>query len=274
MVRRDESVWVCLLCIISLVFHLQRAEAIEAGGLRALLRSRFSSSHLRTPPRTDASVKVDQAAVCYSLKQVFKHEGMVCVNDVAETSADFLCDGVQTGKCGNHASDSGNKCKGKIGWTCMGVTPCNVWNARKTFYKHCLSKCTVDWEYSKCCYDMDTAAYQVATEKYYVEKYFTDGNCLGLGWPAFYVCGDIAINSGIGRSQQYVGLMGSTCDTYPGGCKAYCTAMNQKHRVFYHEAAKKNDNHKFLAGASQVRITWLLCSALRFLSHASIMQAG
>jgi len=150
----------------------------------------------------------------------------------------------------------------------MGVTPCNVWNARNTFYQHCLSKCTVDWQYSKCCYDADNAAYQAATEKYYVEKFFKEGGCLGLGWPAFYVCGDIAINSGTGRSRQFVGQMGSTCTGYPGGCKAYCTAINEKHRQFYHQAAKRGQNHKFLKGAfdelhcecfmSMCRAVWVL----------------
>jgi len=81
-----KSVWVCILCMLSLVCRLQFANAIEAGGLRAILRSRTSKSgRTLTATESTAAVKIDQAAVCYSLKEVFRHEGMSCGVDVFQT---------------------------------------------------------------------------------------------------------------------------------------------------------------------------------------------
>lgn len=51
-----------------------------------------------------------------------------------------------------------------------------------------------------------------------------------MAQPAYYVCLDIAINSGPGRSKQFIRELGAYTPNDP---KGYATKLNERHRRFY-----------------------------------------
>jgi len=68
---------------------------------------------------------------------------------------------------------------------------------------------------------------------------------------AFYVCADIAVNSGVGRSAQFLGKLGAV----GSDAKAYAKKLNEMHRQFYKQIGV-GKNAKFLKG-------WLARAASR-----------
>ncbi len=62
--------------------------------------------------------------------------------------------------------------------------------------------------------------------------------------PAFYVCADIAVNSGPGRSKQFLRDLGAI-----GGSSAkdYARRLNEMHRQFYKKIGT-GGNARFLNG--------------------------
>jgi len=80
----------------------------------------------------------------------------------------------------------------------------------------------------------------------YEKKYFGPGGCNPLPQPAFYVCADIAVNSGVGRSQQYLKEFGG----YKGqDAKSFARQLNERHRKDYLIwGAPGKKNHVFLKG--------------------------
>lgn len=155
------------------------------------------------------------------------------------------------GKCTNNAGDSGNHFDGRVGYTCMGVTPKTGWTYRKYYSSDCKAKCVDKVLFTKCCYDLSHDAYRSSTEDLYEKEFFERGGCTTLPWPAFYVCADIAINSGIGRSKSMVSDARKDMPCSLSACdgKGFCLKLNAAHRQFYKDiAAKDASKQQFLKG--------------------------
>jgi hypothetical protein len=107
------------------------------------------------------------------------------------------------GKCQNWSGDNGNYFQGKKGYTCEGIIPETLWGAKEIF-SYCMSGFTGHPADSvKHCYDMDSKKFHQAARETYIKKYFAPGGCNELKQPAFEVCADAAILSGIGRSREF-----------------------------------------------------------------------
>ncbi|KAG2386414.1 hypothetical protein C9374_002860 [Naegleria lovaniensis] len=135
------------------------------------------------------------------------------------------------GKCQNWASDSGNSFQGKIGYTCMGVIPSQCWNNRNGIFAPLLGGFNGHpADFCKYAYDKNTVVFKQCAAQLYIQNYFGPGGCNPLPMPAFYVCADIAVNSGTGRSRQYIAELGG----YHGqDAKQFARALNEKHRADY-----------------------------------------
>ncbi|KAG2383396.1 hypothetical protein C9374_004067 [Naegleria lovaniensis] len=160
-----------------------------------------------------------------TLAKIFEHEGL----------------------CQNWASDSGNDFQGKIGYTCMGVTPSQCWNNRNTIFSPLYSGFDGHpADFCKYAYDQNPAVYKQCAAQLYAQNYFGPGGCNPLPMPAYYVCADIAVNSGVGRSQQYISELGG----YNGqNAKEFARALNEKHRADYKRwGCPTCKNRVFLAG--------------------------
>lgn len=105
------------------------------------------------------------------------------------------------GQCQNWASDVGNTCQGKIGYTCMGITPCVAYGNRQ-FFGYASSFNGQPADFCKYAYDLNRAGFKQGSAEIYKKNYFYP--CNSLAQPAFYVCADISVNSGPGKSQQYM----------------------------------------------------------------------
>ena len=148
------------------------------------------------------------------------------------------------GQCQNWASDSGNKFNGKIGYTCMGQ---NVVTIEMESFLHSLKVTLVVQKNS-------TSMVMIRTElsinnvlpNCILRNYFTPAGCNDLPQPAFYVCSDIAVNSGVGRSKQYLAELGG----YSGqGAKTFARQLNDKQRQDYIKwGCPTCKNHVFLKG--------------------------
>nr|CAG4717301.1 unnamed protein product [Naegleria fowleri] len=135
------------------------------------------------------------------------------------------------GKCQNWAFDSGNSFQGKIGYTCMGVIPAECWNNRNGIFAPLLGGFKGHpADFCKYAYDRNQVVYKQCAAQLYTQNYFGPGGCNQLPMPAFYVCADIAVNSGTGRSKQYINELGG----YHGqNAKQFARALNEKHRADY-----------------------------------------
>jgi len=169
------------------------------------------------PVASSASQKI-----AITLKQIFQNEG----------------------SCQNSASDSGNTFQGKVGYTCVGVTPSLGYNNRNGEFSYALPTFKGHPSaFVKYAYDLSAAKFTVGAGNIYAAQYFTPGACSNLPQPAHYVCSDIAVNSGPGKSSQYVKELGKI----GADVKAYARALNEKHRQFYKKIGV-GANAKFLAG--------------------------
>lgn len=132
----------------------------------------------------------------------------------------------QEGKCQNWPSDSGNYFQGKLGYTCEGIIPETLWNA-KEYFKYCLDSFSGHPADSvKFCYDKDPKKFHEAAKQTYINKYFAPGGCAELSDTlAFISCADVSILSGVGKSKKFVQ---QTTNISSG--KERAKAINELHR--------------------------------------------
>lgn len=209
---------VVLLCCLAISAHASYSES------QALL-NRFRSRIAEEFADALAMDTDDDESAEESLVQIFKSEG----------------------KCQNWESDAGNKYQGKIGYTCMGVIPQECWENRNSIFAELLSGFKghpADFCYYA--YNKDKETYQECAAKLYKSKYFDQGGCSGIPMPAYYVCADIAVNSGVGRSRQYLAELGG----YHGqDAKTFARQLNERHRKDYMIWGRPGTaNNKFLKG--------------------------
>lgn len=95
---------------------------------------------------------------------------------------------------------------------------------------------------------MNRAQYHNAAAQIYTNNYFKPGGCDPLPQPAFYICSDIAVNSGTGRSKQYLNEMGPLTDTSAAGIKSYARRLNERHRQDYIRWSASGPNAQFRQG--------------------------
>lgn len=137
-----------------------------------------------TPSNPDKT-KSGKSKIAEALEQIFGNEG----------------------GCQNQSTDSGNKFDGKIGYSCMGVTPSVGWNNRSKYYSFAISKCediNNKANFVKCAHDLDLAKFKSGTESLYKKDYADIGGCTNLPQPAYYICFDTAVNQGPGWSSKTV----------------------------------------------------------------------
>mmetsp|Transcript_9731 Transcript_9731/g.14361 ORF Transcript_9731/g.14361 Transcript_9731/m.14361 type:complete len:302 (-) Transcript_9731:21-926(-) len=149
------------------------------------------------------------------------------------------------GKCQNWSSDSGNWMNGKLGYTCAGIIPSVGYNNRNLFSyaSSCLNG--PSHLFVKCAWDKSNSKFNDAAAKIYEKQYAIAGGCANLPQPAYYVCFDIAVNSGPGRSKQFIREFGG----YNGNPIDFATKLNERHRSFYISISQPGSkNHKFRAG--------------------------
>lgn len=133
------------------------------------------------------------------------------------------------GSCQNLGNDSANWFQGLHGFTCMGIIPSVGWNHRNDL----LSGLGAGFNghpsmFVKFAHDKNPSAFKTAVAEIYKQDYFAPGGCADLPQPAFEVCADIAINSGVGRSRQYLREIGIRADP-----KQLAKALNERHRQDY-----------------------------------------
>jgi len=134
------------------------------------------------------------------------------------------------GKCQNWSEDSGNWFNGKLGYTCAGITPSVGYAHRNGAFAYasgCQSRSAE--MFVKCAWDTDESAFIAGAGEVYTNNYFRPGGCADFPQPLHYVCSDIAVNSGTGRSKQYIRELGSVSGDYKG----YARRMNEMHRQDY-----------------------------------------
>lgn len=130
------------------------------------------------------------------------------------------------GKCQNWANDAGNYYQGKLGYTCEGIIPETLWNA-KEYFSYCLNDFSGHPADSvKHCYDKDSQKFHESAKQTYINKYFAPGGCAELtDTLAFISCADASILSGIGKSREFVQR---TANISNG--KERAKAINELHR--------------------------------------------
>ncbi|MGE5659632.1 MAG: glycosyl hydrolase 108 family protein [Actinomycetota bacterium] len=148
------------------------------------------------------------------------------------------------GGCQNSWRDSGNRFQGQLGFTCMGVTPAVGWNHRDGIFK----ELGVGFSghpafFVKFVHDRNRDAFRRAAQRIFIEDYFAPGGCTHLAQPAFEICADIAVNSGVGRSRQYLREIGAISDA-----KSLARALNERHRQDYLRWSQKGADAGFRAG--------------------------
>lgn len=133
------------------------------------------------------------------------------------------------GGCQNWSHDSGNWFQGQKGFTCMGIIPSVGWNHRNGLLRD-LGAGFSDHpaKFVKFARDKNPSAFKRVVAEIYKQDYFVPGGCAELPQPAFEVCADIAINSGVGRSRQYLREIGTRLDA-----KSLAKALNERHRQDY-----------------------------------------
>jgi hypothetical protein len=151
------------------------------------------------------------------------------------------------GGCQNWNNDSGNWLNGKKGYTCAGITPGVGYNGRDKYYSYAISQCSsVSAElFVKCAWDLSQSKFNAGSETLYTDQYFRPGGCADYPQPLHFVCSDIAVNSGPGRSKQYIRDLGSPGSDFKG----YARRMNQMHREDYIRWSQPGSaNAQFRAG--------------------------
>jgi len=146
------------------------------------------------------------------------------------------------GKCQNSASDKGNHLQGKVGYTCMGITPGVGWKNRKLF-PSCIEYKGHASAFVKHCYDRQVETFKHGAGQIYRKQYLN--TCSALSEPAFFVCADIAVNSGTSRVRRFMKSLGKQGNDI----KEYARKLNKLHRAFYKKITRRNHNYKkFLKG--------------------------
>lgn len=152
------------------------------------------------------------------------------------------------GLCQNWSSDTGNSFQGRVGYTCMGLIPAECWNNRGGAFKWASGFNGHPSMFCKYAFDKDKNKYKAAAAQIYTTKYFKPGGCESLPQPAFYVCADIAINSGVGRSKQYLRELGPLRGNSADAIKSYARRLNQRHRQDYIKWSSSGSQAKFRQG--------------------------
>jgi hypothetical protein len=99
-------------------------------------------------------------------------------------------------------------------------------------------------QFVKFVHDRNPVQFKIAVSEIYKKDYFIPGGCNKLSQPAFEICADIAINSGVGRSMQYLKEIGSQSNP-----KALAKALNNRHRQDYNKwGAPGKKNSVFFRG--------------------------
>ncbi len=125
------------------------------------------------------------------------------------------------GGCQNSKADQGNYLDGKIGHTCMGITPATAWQ-----YQHLIGIGNFRGnpvEFSKYAHDRSPEKFRQSAAEILLD-YADRAGCDELESPAYEVCADIAFNSGVGRSQKYLAKADQ---------KNVADSLNQQHRADY-----------------------------------------
>lgn len=151
------------------------------------------------------------------------------------------------GLCQNWKEDTGNWFNGRLGFTCMGVTPGVGYNNRNGAFKYAISACGSKSPemFVKCAFDLNRSQFKTGSAEVYMKSYFGPGGCSPLPQPAFYICADISVNSGPGRSKQYLNELGPL----KGDIKAYARKLNDRHRQDYIKwSAPGTGNERFRQG--------------------------
>lgn len=154
------------------------------------------------------------------------------------------------GQCQNWSGDSGNKFEGRIGYTCVGIIPSVGWNSRNSAFGYAVASFRGHPSmFVKHAYDVDRSKFTEGSKKIYREQYFGPGGCSPLPQPIFYVCSDIAVNSGTGRSKQFLRELGAFSGSGSTQIKDYARRLNEKHRAFYKYIGRPGTkNNRFLRG--------------------------
>jgi hypothetical protein len=148
------------------------------------------------------------------------------------------------GQCQNWASDVGNTCQGKLGYTCMGITPCVAYSNRQQSFAYASGFNGHPADFCKYAYDLNRDAFKKGAADVYRRNYFYV--CDALSQPAFYICADISVNSGPGKSQEFLNKLNGCRNLSSKDC---ARQMNQMHREFYQYIGRPGtSNNKFLAG--------------------------
>lgn len=152
------------------------------------------------------------------------------------------------GLCQNWSSDRGNSFQGRIGYTCMGLIPGECWGNRSGAFSWATGFRGHPSMFCKYAFDKDRNKYKQSAAQIYTNKYFKPGGCETLPQPAFYVCADIAINSGTGRSKQYLRELGPLRGNSADAIKSYARRLNQRHRQDYIKWSSSGSQAKFRQG--------------------------
>jgi len=150
------------------------------------------------------------------------------------------------GGCQNSANDKGNHFQGHVGYTCAGVIPSLGYENRNGAFAYANDYKGDPAGFVHYAYNKDPSKFKEAAAQVYTTQYFEPAHCTKLPMPAYMVCSDIAVNSGVGRAKNYMLALG----TFKGGdAKEYARKMNDLHRQDYKKwGAEGTSNHKFLKG--------------------------
>lgn len=149
------------------------------------------------------------------------------------------------GACQNQASDTGNWYDGKLGYTCQGVTPKVGYELKDKYYSYASKSFTGSKElFVKYAHDKDMNKFEEGTGNLYVDKYFYV--CSQFEMPTYYICSDVSVNSGPGRSKKFIDQLEEKGKSWSK--KKYATEFNELHRQFYKELGKQEKYKPYLKG--------------------------
>ncbi|ORX80759.1 hypothetical protein BCR32DRAFT_327577 [Anaeromyces robustus] len=172
--------------------------------------------------RNPNATKSGKSKAYESLPQIFQNEGL----------------------CQNMSDDRGNQMNGRIGYTCMGVTPSTGWENKK-YYQYALSRCSNDPVlFIKCAFDLNKEKFKESTSNLYAQRFGSIAGCDSIPQPAYFVCLDLSLN-GPYRARDIIrenpiGNMSS---------KEYARKLNDISRQDFIDAAYSNaSQYQFLQG--------------------------
>jgi len=95
----------------------------------------------------------------------------------------------------------------------------------------------------KCAYDMNKQLFKQGSAQIYQSQFFAPAGCTRLAMPAYYVCADIAVNSGVGTATKYLREIGNVSDP-----KELARRLNNRHREDYLRWSASGPNARFRQG--------------------------